>query len=179
MSLQEKLQKARDNLNLSIESQEEIVSEELEDNVEDPGALEIVRNTEIAPSLMNSAQDVIQLQQLIQDFSFIRETLRENQQNGRRVLRSVAQDIMDSEEDLKASLILSFQELNKAIQENIKLYMTTYKTISETLKNIQSIQKIQMENKKNDPKDVQEVKERVSTQEIIARIREKQKEGSQ
>lgn len=168
MSLKDKLEKARENLNISIESQEEIVQEELLDNVESPELVYTVKNSEI--EIQNtSTQDVVQLKQLVQDFEFIRETLRENQQNGRRVLRSIAQDIMDSDEDLKASLILSFQELNKAIQENIKLYMVTYKTITETLKNIQTIQK------NSGIKEAEKSKETgtTSTQDIIARLREK------
>lgn len=168
MSLKDKLEKARENLNISIESQEEIVQEELLDNVESPELVYTVKNSEI--EIQNtSTQDVVQLKQLVQDFEFIRETLRENQQNGRRVLRSIAQDIMDSDEDLKASLILSFQELNKAIQENIKLYMVTYKTITETLKNIQTIQKNSGIKEAEKPKETGTT----STQDIIARLREK------
>lgn len=164
MSLMEKLEKARENLDLSIQSQEDIVKEELLDNVEQPDIIESVKTQGAS-----GTQDVVQLYQLVNDFEFIRETLRENQQNGRRVLRSIAQDIMDSEEDLKASLILSFQELNKAIQENIKLYMFTYKTITETLKNIQTIQKNQ--GVQETEKQSSSITENISTQDIIARIR--------
>lgn len=179
MSLQEKLEKARQNLDLSIESQEEIAQEELSDNLDD------VENSYIFDVVTNSKEtllssldepegqaDVIQLYQLVQDFEYIRETLRENQQNGRRVLRSVQDEIMDSEEAQKASLILSFQELNKAIQENIKLYISTYKSITETLKNIQTIQKTQNLNKPKDVKALESNSENITTADIIARLRD-------
>lgn len=176
MSLQDKLKRARENLNISIDAAEEIQEEELKDNV--PGFeddLELIQNQPdaIIESVLDenpeSAQDVIQLYQLVQDFEYIRETLRENAQNGRRVLRSVAQDILDTEDDKKQSMIMSFQELNKAIQENIKLYISTYKTITETLKNIQHIHKTAgiEDNKKKD--DV--TYNTITTSELISRIR--------
>lgn len=177
MNLQEKLEKARQNLSTQIESQEEIQVEELIDNVEYPEIIESLE-TEVevisgssAQGFHNveSTQDVIQLWQLMQDFEYIRETLRENQQNGRRVLRSIAQDIMDSEEGAKASLIMSFQELNRAIQDNISLYITTYKTISDTLKNIQQIQKNQGV---DNTKTVSNF-EAINTQDVLQRLREK------
>lgn len=169
MSLQEKLEKARNNLNESIESQEEIQVEELKDNVQYPELIEESRTQILQGTLdPDGQQDVIQLYQLVQDFEYIRETLRENQQNGRRVLRSIAQDIMESDEDFKASLIMSFQELNKAIQENIKLYISTYKTISETLKNIQDIQK---QSGADVNKNLPQEGIIISTQDILAKIK--------
>lgn len=181
MSLQEKLLKARQNLDLSISSQEEIASEELKDNLDSPEEAEIFNTITKKDNLSltqnpEGQSDVIKLYQLVEDFEYIRETLRENQQNGRRVLRSVQDEIMNSEDDLKASLIMSFQELNKAIQENIKLYINTYKSITETLKNIQNIQKTQGEGKK--PKDIttETQSETISTADIMARIREQRGE---
>lgn len=175
MSLQEKLEKARQNLSTQIESQEEIQVEELIDNVQYPEVIEkLDSSVEVLGSDgVESTQDVIQLWQLVQDFEYIRETLRENQQNGRRVLRSIAQDIMDSEDGAKASLIMSFQELNTAIQENIKLYVSTYKTISDTLKNIQQIQKNQ--GVEEGTKNVSGY-EAINTQDVLQRLREQKEE---
>lgn len=177
MSLQEKLEKARQNLNLSIDTAEDIASEELIDNVQEPELLTNIETVQGKPGglgiLMDSPQsqaDVIQLYQLTQDFQYIRETLRENQQNGRRVLRSVQNDILDSEDDKKASLIMSFQELNKAIQDNIKLYISTYKTISDTLKNLQTINEKAGESIQGpSTKGVKDV-EVISTADILARL---------
>lgn len=179
MDLQEKLERARKNLNNTISDAEDIVVEELEDNVKYPELIDQVKPTKIEGTLVDSIdtqQDVIQLYQLTQDFQYIRETLRENQQNGRRVLRSVQNDILDSDESKKASLIMSFQELNKAIQDNIKLYISTYKTISDTLKNIQQIQeKAGVDSK---AKEVQGQVITTSTQDIIARIKNQNNEDN-
>jgi hypothetical protein len=85
--------------------------------------------------------EIINLNNLVNDFQFVRETLRENTENGRRVLNSVTLDLLDTEDDKRASLIMSFAELNKAIADNMKLYIQGYKEISNVLLNLDKIQK--------------------------------------
>jgi hypothetical protein len=154
MSLQEKLERARKNLQNSLESANELVEDS---EVEDIVKIDMSNNGQT---------DVIQLNSLVEDFGFIRETLRENAENGRRVLRTIALDLMNSDEEMKSSLVLSFAELNKAIAENIKLYMVTYKSISETLKNIQTL-----ESKTSKPKESMSDVKVISTSDVLEELR--------
>jgi hypothetical protein len=88
-----------------------------------------------------SATEIINLQNMVDDFKYVRDTLKETTDNGRRVLNSVTLDLLDSEDDKRATLILSFAELNKAVGDNMKLYMQSYKDISTVLLNIDKIKK--------------------------------------
>jgi hypothetical protein len=90
------------------------------------------------------AADVVNIQNLVDDFKYVRETLKENTDNGRRVLNSVTLDLLDSDDDKRASLIMSFAELNKAIADNMKLYINGYKEISNVLLNLDKIKKAQI-----------------------------------
>lgn len=88
-----------------------------------------------------STAELINLQNMVDDFKFVRETLRENTENGRRVLNAITLDLLDSDDDKRASLILSFAELNRAVADNMKLYIQSYKEISTTLLNLDKIKK--------------------------------------
>lgn len=90
------------------------------------------------------AAEVINLNNMVEDFKYVRETLRENTDNGRRVLNSVTFDLLDSDDDKRASLIMSFAELNKAVADNMKLYINSYKEISNVLLNLDKIKKAQI-----------------------------------
>lgn len=89
------------------------------------------------------AEEIINLKNLVDDFQYVRETLKENTDNGRRVLNAVTYDLLDSDDDKRAQLIMSFAELNKAVADNMKLYVMSYKEISNTLLNIDKIRKAQ------------------------------------
>jgi hypothetical protein len=95
------------------------------------------------------AAEVINLENMVEDFKYVRETLKENTDNGRRVLNSVTYDLLDSDDEKRASLIMSFAELNKAIADNMKLYINGYKEISNVLLNIDKIKKAQTESGPN------------------------------
>jgi len=86
-----------------------------------------------------SSTEIINLQTMVDDFKFVRETLEENTKNGRRVLNAVTLDRLDSDDDKRASLIMSFAELNKAVADNLKLYIQSYKDISNVLLNLEKI----------------------------------------
>ena len=118
------------------------------------------------------ATQIVNLQTMVEDFKYIRETLRETTENGRRVLNSVTLDLLDSEDDKRAALIMSFAELNKAVGDNMKLYMQSYKEISTTLLNIDKIKKSQNENPKtvNNTLNVTTV-DPISTTDLIKKLR--------
>jgi hypothetical protein len=83
--------------------------------------------------------ELVNLKAMIEDFQYIRETLKETTDNGRSVLNKVTIDLLDSDEDGRASLILSFAELNAAVGKNMSLYMDSYKLISNVLVNLDKI----------------------------------------
>lgn len=97
-------------------------------------------DTEIEPEF-NSALvlELVNLQAMVDDFEYIRETLKETTDNGRRVLNKVTLDLLDSEDDQRADLITSFAELNSAVGKNMNLYMDSYKQISNVLVNLDKI----------------------------------------
>lgn len=83
--------------------------------------------------------ELVNLQAMVEDFEYIRETLKETTDNGRRVLNKVTIDLLDTEEDQRAALITSFAELNSAVGKNMSLYMDSYKQISNVLVNLDRI----------------------------------------
>lgn len=117
------------------------------------------------------AANIVNLETMVEDFRYIRETLKETTENGRRVLNSVTLDLLDSDDDKRAALIMSFAELNKAVGDNMKLYMQSYKDISATLLNIDKIKKNNQYEDSN--KDVTESSshKKISTVELIKKIR--------
>lgn len=119
------------------------------------------------------ASEIVNLENMVDDFKYIRETLKETTENGRRVLNAVTLDLLDSDDDKRAALILSFAELNKAVGDNMKLYMQSYKDISTTLLNIDKIKKNARE---EGPKTINNnlnvtTSEVVSTTDLIMKLR--------
>jgi Cu/Ag efflux protein CusF len=116
---------------------------------------------------------IINLEIMTEDFKFIRETLKESIKNGRRVLNSVTIDLLESDDDKRAQLIMSFAELNKSISDNTKQYTAAYKDISTVLLNMD---KIMAQQEPEGPKTVNNnntlvVAEAVSTAELIKRMK--------
>lgn len=119
------------------------------------------------------ASEIVNLENMVDDFKYIRETLKETTENGRRVLNAVTLDLLESDDDKRAALILSFAELNKAVGDNMKLYMQSYKDISTTLLNIDKIKKNARE---EGPKTINNnlnvtTSEVVSTTDLIMKLR--------
>lgn len=87
--------------------------------------------------------EVINLDNMVKDFKYVRETLKENTDNGRRILNSVTLDLLSADEESKADLIMSFAELNKALALNVKLYIGSYKEISSVILNLDKVKKVE------------------------------------
>lgn len=81
--------------------------------------------------------DAFNVQSLLQDFAFIRETLRDNANCGKALLSSLTTDISIMEPDELAQLVNSFAELNRSITDNLKLYIHAYKELSNMVINLQ------------------------------------------
>ena len=78
---------------------------------------------------------------MVQDFKYVRESLKETTDNGRRVLQSVTLDLLSEDDESRASLITSFAELNRAVADNMKLYMQSYKDISTVILNLDKVKR--------------------------------------
>lgn len=89
-----------------------------------------------------SATDAIVLEQLTEDFKFGRDTLKANIKNGRRVLDTITLELLDSDDDKKASLVMAFAELNKGMADNIKVFNASWKQLSEVLVNLDKLNKM-------------------------------------
>ena len=73
---------------------------------------------------------VIDFVNLVQNFAFIRKTLKENTENGKKILNSVTCSLLDEDSGEESNLIMAFAELNRALTDNMKLYIQSYKDIS-------------------------------------------------
>lgn len=146
-SLANKLNELTAKFNLSEEmviSGEDIIEDvkKKTDIIDLSGKVKVTKpvDAEIEPEF-NSAivLELVNLQAMVEDFQYIRETLKETTDNGRRVLNKVTIDLLDTEEDRRAALITSFAELNSAVGKNMSLYMDSYKQISNVLVNLDKI----------------------------------------
>ena len=137
-SLADKMNSLTERFQLS----EEMVSsgEDLEGYVEEKTRdISLFEDSDDLPT----ATEIVNLETMVQDFKYVRESLRETTDNGRRVLQSITLDLLSEDDESRASLITSFAELNKAVGDNMKLYMQSYRDISGVLMNLDKIQKAQ------------------------------------
>lgn len=144
-SLAEKMNK----LTKKFELAEELIldSDDIVDFVQEKTLdIELFTSTNNIDPELTSA-DLINLNNMVEDFKYIRDTLRETTDNGRRVLNVVTLDLLESEDDKRAQLIISFAELNRAVGDNMKLYMQSYKDISTVLLNLDKIKKAEKDDK--------------------------------
>lgn len=142
-------------------------------------SLELMTLPDAKPIRIETSE-IINLKTLVDDFKYIRETLKETTDNGRRVLNSVTLDLLDSDDEKRAALILSFAELNKAVGDNMRLYVQSYKDISTTLININKIASANYDNSvdgSNKTQNIQNntviVTENISTADLLQQLRSK------
>lgn len=116
---------------------------------------------------------ILNLEQMINDFSYIREVLKEITDNARRVQNSITLDLINSNDDKRASLVASFAELSKAITDAQKLFVQSYKDISFTLLNLDKIKKDNGSNVTNQQKtsEISKPDNVVSTFELIKKLK--------
>lgn len=142
-SLADRMNKLTDKLGLSDELliEGEDIVEYVEDKTKD---VSLYKSEE-------SYADIMNLSLMIDDFKFVRDTLKEVTENARRVQNSVTLELLSEDSENQASLIVSFSELSKAITDAQKLYVLSYKEMSTTLLNLDKIKKAE----KYDQKDNQ------------------------
>ena len=94
-------------------------------------------NLDLIPQILN-------LETMISDIRYIRETLQENCDLGKKLLKVMSQEL---EFEPNAELLASYSELSKTITENMKLYLSCYKDVSTILINISKLTQSQTQNK--------------------------------
>lgn len=101
-----------------------------------------VSERETADKLMTPTE-ALNLSMLIDDFKYVRTTLKTNADEGRRIITNVTLSILDFDEECeladKALLINAFAEVNKSIAVNMDLYLKTYKEIAGILVQLDKI----------------------------------------
>ena len=143
-SLAKKMNELTEKFNLSeemvLEGEDIIEDVKKKTDIIDLKTSTIKTDLTIEPEFNSSlVLELVNLQAMVEDFQYIRETLKETTDNGRRVLEKVTIDLLDSEDEQRASLIMSFAELNSAVGKNMQLYMESYKNISVVLGNVDKI----------------------------------------
>ena len=86
---------------------------------------------------------------------------------------SITLDLINSDDEKRASLVASFAELSKAITDAQKLFVQSYKDISHTLLNLDKIKKERVQNVPNQQNIVEKPKSDnvVSTFELIKKLK--------
>jgi hypothetical protein len=142
-SLAEKMNKITEKFseNLDTALELEVTGDDIIDFIE-----EKTQKIELYDDSNIPTTEIINLTNLVEDFKFVRETLKENTENGRRVMNAVTLDLLDSDISLeiRSELITSFADLNKSIADNMKLYVQSYKEISNVLINIGKLREKQL-----------------------------------
>ena len=76
---------------------------------------------------------------MVSDFVYIRNTLKENTENGKKLINSISLSILDVDMENSAELISAFSELNRTLTENMKLYIMSYKDLSNIILNLNRV----------------------------------------
>lgn len=144
-SVAEKMNKITEKFKANLDTADEMVltGNDIEEYVEE-NTKDVELYTE--PDEPTLAQ-LVNLQNLLADFKYLRETLKENTDNGRKIINDLSVDILknglsfyDPEGGVNpAELVSAFAELNKALMENMKLYINSYKEMSNIIMNLEKI----------------------------------------
>lgn len=118
------------------------------------------------------AANVVNVQAMTDDFAYMRALLRDTTQNSKRVLESITEELMMSDGENRADLIVAFSELNKVQIDSMRLFVQSYKEVSAILVNLAKV------NSANTPHTVHttnvlniEDKTAISSADIINRLR--------
>jgi len=122
-------------------------------------------NLDLLPQILN-------LENMMQDVKYIRETLNENSEIGRRLLKIISAEI---EFEPNAELLASYSQLSATLTENMRLFLACYKDISNILINIskltqqQTPKNMQVNNIQINSEDTSKIQ---STAELIKQLSE-------
>lgn len=119
-------------------------------------------NLDLIPQILN-------LETMVSDIKYIRETLQENCNLGKRLLNVMSQEL---EFEPNAELLASYSELSKTITENMKLYLSCYKDVSTILINISKLTQSQSKNVINNNITIESQAKVQNTAELIKQLAE-------
>ena len=120
-----------DNANALIIAGDELSTEanEIVQEVIEPQDKQYTFNLDLIPQILN-------LETMVSDIKYIRGTLQENCDLGKRLLKVMSDELTF---EPNAELLASYSELSKTITENMKLYLACYKDVSTILINISKL----------------------------------------
>lgn len=124
-------------LNTVFEQAEKVCAGEIVEFL-DEKQTEVKLYTEVRP------EKVIELEIMIDDFKFVRETLKETVENGRKVINTLTFELMDADDSSRSALITSFAELVSSVNQSVKLLSQSYKDIANVLESMEKIRKSQI-----------------------------------
>lgn len=127
----------KENLNISDEMQ--LTGNDLIQDIE-------VKVENIEESNDPDVTELVNLKNLLNDFKYVRETLKNNTENGKQLLNNICTDFISKPTELDgkmtmadAEMVSAFAELNKALVDNMKLFIQSYKEISTIIMNLEKI----------------------------------------
>lgn len=80
--------------------------------------------------------EIINLQNLLEDFKYVRQTLKENTELGKSMLKSMGTEL---ECEPNPKMLESYALLQGTLTDNLKLFLQSYKDISNVMMNIAKI----------------------------------------
>lgn len=121
------------------------LSSEATDVIQDIKALPVTESSEKTYTFnLDLLPQILNLETMVSDISYIRTTLKKNCDLGQRLLLTMSQEL---EFEPNAELLASYSDLSKTITENMKLYLQCYKDVSNILINISKL--VQSQNKES------------------------------
>lgn len=145
-SINNRMNKITEELHKNIGFSEELLTttDELADILTTPEVItagEVSDNTSTELQPINElAATVVDAGAMLEDFSYMRQRLRETTENNKRVLESVTEELIHSDGESRAGLVMAYSELNKAQLDGMRLFMQSYKEISTILVNLAKVQ---------------------------------------
>lgn len=106
-----------------------------------PQSVEVIptETSELQP-INELAATVVDSGAMMEDFAYMRQRLRETTENNKRVLESVTEELIHSDGESRAGLVMAYSELNKAQLDGMRLFMQSYKEVSSILVNLAKVQ---------------------------------------
>lgn len=80
--------------------------------------------------------EIINLQNLLEDFKYVRQTLKENTELGKNMLKAMGSEL---ECEPNPKMLESYALLQGTLTDNLKLFLQSYKDISNVMMNISKI----------------------------------------
>lgn len=111
--------------------------------------------------------NILNLQNMIQDVKYIRSTLQETSELGKKLLHSINTEL---EIEPNAELLGSYAQLNNCLTENMKLYLQCYRDMSQILLNISKARNMGPKTVTNITVESDNQKEIISTADLIKQL---------